>query len=398
MNKIKEIFSSEITLLDIENNKLAFVFGCIALSPLIGFIPSITPIYYTMLIVAVLVLIKSVQKLNTIALLFITVCALSIILAFPPSFFKSWFRLGLFTLVFILASPLLQSNKARKFRQSTLQLILFVSVIVALLSFVFYFIGINYMVYLNSNEFMESYGRFGGLTRHSMLLGPISAIATIYCVFRALSTNNKIYWLLSIPCVACIMFSASRSAFSSAIIGVLIMMYANSKNNFSFIRKVLPIATILIITFPLWEGALSGLEEKQQRNIDKGSAYSSRSEKWNNRFEEFTDSPLWGVGFCACAPEHNKDYEKATGVIESGSSWLAILSMTGIFGMVPFLIMSYTSINNVWRKRKTNQRAILYIGLISFLFTHMIAEGYILAGGSILCIISWFIITCCYET
>lgn len=390
---ITNLFFSEVALLDIRHNFLAFLLGCAALSPLIGFLPTITPVYYMMLMVVAIYMVFNIKKVELIAFLLIVASALSIILASPPSFFKSWGRLGLFILLFIAVSPLMQSMKARKFRESLLQLTLFISVIVALVSFVFYFLGINYM-----GGDTYSVGRFGGLTRQSMVLGPVSAIATIYCSYRALSTKNKLYWMLAVPCMACVLFAASRSAFLSVLLGLLAMFYLISGNGIRFMKRLLPIIGILVITYPLWGRALSGLEEKQQKNVEMGGTYESREDKWSNRIEEFRESPVWGVGFSACDPLNYEDYNRDLGgTVEPGSSWLAVLSMTGILGFIPFGIIIYKSVKRVWSKRRTNIEASLYLGLIVFLSIHMLVEGFILAGGSVLCFIAWIIISCCYE-
>jgi O-antigen ligase len=76
---------------------------------------------------------------------------------------------------------------------------------------------------------------------------------------------------------------------------------------------------------------------------------------------------------------------------------IPVLSMTGILGFIPFVIIIYKSVKRVWSKKKTNIEASLYLGLIVFLSIHMLVEGYIFAGGSVLCFIAWLIISCCYE-
>jgi O-antigen ligase len=176
------------------------------------------------------------------------------------------------------------------------------------------------------------------------------------------------------------------------------MFYINSDSNKVFLKKLLPLVLVLLVTFPLWKGALSGLQEKQQKNVEMmGGTSGSRDEKWSNRLEEFNQSPIWGMGFSACDPQNDEDYMRSTGTIEPGSSWLAVLSMTGLIGFIPFVIMACKAGCKVWKYRKVNQRAPLYIGLIAFLFTHMLVEGYILAGGSVFCFVSWLIIASCYD-
>ena len=399
LNSIKDLFLSEVALLDIRHNLLAFVLGCVALSPLIGFLPSLTPFYYLLLVVVAVKMAFSIRKIEPIALVFIIACALSIVLASPPSFFKPWGRLGLFFLVFIAVSPLIQSKKTRSFRESVLQLTLFFAVIVALVSFVFYYLGINFM-WGTMTDFAEGVGTFGGLTKHSMVLGPISAIAAIYCSYRALVTKNKLYWLLAVPCMSCVLFSASRTAFIAALCGFIAMFYVSSgRNSRVLFKKLFPIIGILLVSLPLWQGALSGLKMKQQNNVELyGHSFGSREDKWDNRIEEFRASPVCGVGFSACDPLNYEDYsQELGGTVEPGSSWLAVLSMTGLMGFIPFVIIAYRAIRRAWSHRRHNQRAALYMGLIVFLFVHMVSEGYVLAGGSLLCFICWLIIACCYD-
>lgn len=397
MNSIKKLLLEEITLLDIRHNLLAFIFGCLALSPLIGFLPSFSALYRLLMIVVCIWMISRSKRHDITCIFLLLGGAVSIFLASPDPLFKSWFRYGLFVLLFMSISPLIRDNNAVRFKRSLLQLMLFVSIIVSIVSFVFYFLGINYMKRDNVDDFLNAAGSFGGLTTQSMLLGPVSAISTIYCSYRAFSTKNKLYWLLCVPSFACTLFSSSRSAFLCAILGVITMLYINAGNKRNFFKRIFLIGIICSITFPLWSGTLSGLEAKQQGNVDRGGTFSSRESKWDNRLEEFCDSPIWGVGFCACDPKHVGDYMPSTGTIETGSSWLAVLSMTGILGFIPFGIIIYKSVKGVWSKRRTNIKASLYLGLIVFLSIHMLVEGYILAGGSVLCFIAWIIISCCYE-
>ena len=57
----------------------------------------------------------------------------------------------------------------------------------------------------------------------------------------------------------------------------------------------------------------------------------SRSNLWDDRLREFTNYPIFGVGFAEIDIIHDNNYTK-DGVIELGSSWLGLLSMLGIVG------------------------------------------------------------------
>ena len=250
------------------------------------------------------------------------------------------------------------------------------------------------MVFDGSAIDVRHAGGFGGLTRQSMLLGPISGTAVVYVAFKAFQTKNRWYWLAAIPCAGCTMFAASRSAFLAAIAGVLAMLYTYSKSYGQFIKIILTVFFVGAVTFPLWNGAMNALESKNNANIETESMSASRDSKWNNRLAEFESSPLFGIGFATCNLEHTEDYN-AEGGIESGSSWLTILSTMGLIGFIAFMFMMKGSIHSVFRRR-TRESALL-MGLLTFISLHMMAEGYIIYGGSQLCFTAWLIIGCCYD-
>ena len=251
------------------------------------------------------------------------------------------------------------------------------------------------MVYEGEILDVSKVGGFGGLTRHSMLLAPMSTFALVYICYKALPTKNLWYWFLCIPCAACILFAASRSAFLSGCFGILTMIYVFAKKKTQLVKIFVSLFIAITISFPLWSSALKGLEQKQLGNIESGGMTSSRNTKWNNRIYEFWENPVTGMGFCACDQQFINDYDKTTGTIESGSSWLAVLSMTGLLGFIPFMILMYRSVKNIlFYKTKDSP---LLIGLLSTLVMHMFAESYIVAGGSQLCFIAWMIIGCSFD-
>lgn len=392
---IFSIIKSEIRELDWKHSWWPVLFGIVAISPTIGAIPSTTPLYYAMLILTGLLFLTKSLGTCSLMVVFLVACYASVLFGHPAEFFQSHIRVVVYTIVLLVASPLIQSDYVRNFRQKSLYVILKACVLVAIISFVFYFLGINYMRALSEDiTYIGNAGLFGGLTRQSMLLGPMSGIATVYCGYKALRTKQKWYWLAAVPCIACTMFAASRSAFLAAIAGILAMFYTFAKSKSQFMRIIFSVMVIGAVTLPLWDSAMDGLQEKNQRNVETGSALSSRNEKWDNRIEEFKSSPLTGVGFFSCDTRNVEDYSLAGG-IEPGSSWLAILSMTGLFGFIPFCLLMRNSIRNVWRRR-TEESALL-MGLIAFISLHMLAEGYIIACGSPFCFMAWLIIACSYD-
>lgn len=393
---INQLIRSEFAELDWKHNKWPLLFGLVAISPALGFIPSTQSLYYVLLVFTFLLSLKNHKQTTGLCFIFFIACLVSIVLNASKiaPVFTPWTRLGLFAIVFSVGSPLMQSEKSRDYRLKILHIMVLMCVLIAVGSFVGYFFGINYMRVLNDDSYINTAGIFGGLTRQSMLLGPMSGIGTVYCGYKALTTKSKLYWLIAIPCAACTMFSASRAAFLSAIAGILAVTYAYSRSGVQFIKTFVSVLIVGSLTFPLWNSALDGLEEKNERNISSGSQISSREGKWDNRIEEFHSSPLCGIGFCTVDPKYTEDYNY-NGGIETGSSWLSVLSMTGLCGFIPFCILVYQAIVNVW-KRRTRESALL-MGLIAFVLLHMLAEGYIFFGGSSLCFLAWLIIACSYD-
>jgi hypothetical protein len=83
-----------------------------------------------------------------------------------------------------------------------------------------------------------------------------------------------------------------------------------------------------------------------------------------------------------------------TGTVEPGTSWGAILAMTGAFGLCVFLILvlrTYIVNYNVFREDVPLVSHFLN-ALLIFFAIHWIAEGYMLAAGSYLFFYAWLLI------
>ena len=339
-------------------------------------------------------------KLNTPALIFLLYIPLNILLTQPAAVFRSWQRLALFAVVFLFASPILESEYLGLYRRKILIGILTICAVLGIGSFVCYFLNINYM----SNQFdgsvinyYQTAGGFGGLVTQSISLGFVSGLGLLYLLYRSLQQetgDRKWYYVGMAVLFATVLISSSRAALISTLMGGLMMIYQTNRNNGKFFMTIMSILVVGMLTLPLWEGLTQGLQAKNKGNVELGK-YGSRTVKWEARISEFESSPLIGVGFAAQDP-HGKDYyDRRTGTVEPGSSWLAMLSMLGIVGFAIFTYILYKP----YQYLSTNQSPYnaLMLGLLTFICMHMIAEGYILAGGSSLCCMAWLIIACCHD-
>lgn len=376
-------------------NKPTFWFACIALWQLMAFLPSIPSIviYGVYISYALYILFHSSELTFCKPLLtFLIYVPVQLTIVDPDSSFQCWERFVLFCLLLICVSPLITNPQQADNRRTIFTIALVVCTFLGVGSFLARFLGINYGT-SNTLDNILQVGTFGGLTHHSMLLGPISGIGCIFCSWMGYTRHIKIYWYLSVLCMIAVMFSASRSSFMGAIAAITILLYKLTGTKAQFVKIVTGIILLATVTFPIWGSALDPVMQKYRGNVAEGSAYSSRENLWRTRIMEFKDNPVLGVGFDAIDLSMNANpdgYDKNSGMVESGSSWLIILSMTGIIGAILLFPVLFGTYSQLWID--SSPQAAMLLGLLTFFFVHMIAEGYIFYGGSMLAFLLWLTI------
>lgn len=363
----------------------------------IGFLPFNNNIYYLMLALLSMYAIVKSTNINLTILFLLMACAISIIIGNPPSFFKSWQRLGLFTLLLLAIFPVFESRTLHHCRLCILKNSLLICSFVGVISFFCYLLGINYMSkYYNLSEIsINTAGRFSGITTHSMMLGPISACGLVFLFFKATSnsTNSKYKKLLYIcgfMSFCSVLVSASRISVASALVGILTVLYLRYRIKISkFISAVMFSVIILVALYPVYEQFATPLMTKQEDNVNRGSMFDSRKDRWEHRIIEFKNSPITGIGFASVSPQYTEEFIERIGTVEPGSSWLSLLSMIGILGAVPIIYFMIATIKGLNRLAYKKEESIMLMGIILTFAIHLVAEGYILAGGSYLCFLFW---------
>lgn len=351
------------------------------------------------IIIGLFIVLKNGTGIEIAPLLLLLYLPINLLITRPDPVFNAWRRLALFAAVFLLVSPLLTGGEIALYRRKILTGILMICVLLGLGSFVCYFLGVNYMGNQADGSAIQNYqgsaGGFGGLMYQSIALGFVCGLGILSLFYRALmqEKGSRVWYYVVIVILAItILLSSSRSALLSVFAGGLMMLFQMNKNNGRFIPVLLGIVIVGMLSFPLWEKYTVGLENKNAANVELGT-FGSRTLKWTARITEFSSSPICGIGYASV--NKSLDTVWADGVVEPGSSWLAILSMTGIIGFILFMLILWKPFQSL-RSGSTPYNALL-LGLMVFILTHMIAEGYILAGGSPLCFIAWLIIGCCND-
>lgn len=326
---------------------------------------------------------------------FILISVLSILINDPPEYFRSWERLLLFILILMAFSPLVTSRNLSLNRWILFDSLLKIMVVFSVASFIGYFFGINFFIRHGDLLAYDEAGHFSGFTSHSMILAPISSFSSIYAFGKIMQYKNRkrLLWTLVALCsIGAMLLSASRGAIGALIFSSIVVLYKfNSKNKSRFVKYMLIISGVLAMTFPIWGGLTQYVIEKNEYNISEGGVVYSREDKMAARFYEIKNKPLTGVGF-ATVDESVDEIDRNTGTIEPNSSWLGVFSMTGIFGFLFFLAIFVKSFLIAYNNIKNPKRSALLCGFLAFFFVHMMIEGYVLAGGSILCGMYWLTI------
>lgn len=382
-----------------ESGGPTFWFSVVVLSQLCAFLPQIPSVlvYVFFFLYAGYVFTRPARTYCKPLLLFIIYIPFQLLIVSPDSMFHSWERYVLFVLLLFCVSPLVVGEATINFRKTIFKMIGVVCIFIGVGSFFARFLGINYGSQ-RQIDFILNIGTFGGLTSHSMLLGPIAGVGVLFCSWIGFRTKKYIYWILSALCAFSVMFSASRSSLMAMMAGMTILIYKLSATKTTFIKVIVGIIMLGAITFPVWGGALDSVLKKNELNIEAGSALSSRDALWRARILEFKNSPLFGVGFDALNLDIAREvggFDEQTGMVESGSSWLIILSMTGIIGLMLLLPLFIVTYRSAFLSKCS--LSSLICGVLTLFYVHMIAEGYIFYGGSLLAFMLWTTIGVAYD-
>lgn len=235
-------------------------------------------------------------------------------------------------------------------------------------------------------------GTFSGLFVHSMLMGPLAALTSLLFFHVYLYNKKLIYIILFLIGALATFLSASRGAVMSLVLPIVYSLLFSNKAR-GKVAWLLIVSAILAI--PVADRVTTGLIEKQQGNLSAGSTFSSRQSKWDNRWDEFNSSPLLGVGFGAVDPKYTNDYN-ANGGIEPGSSHLSVLSMTGLLGFIPYLLI-ILSAYNVVRRNKRDVVAGFRLSMLLSCMLYAIVEGHALFAGGFLFLMFWISIAQCSD-
>ena len=322
------------------------------------------------------------------------VCMISLIGNEVPAFFRAWPRLGTFALVTTVVSFTLCSESAVAFRVRMFTSVSKLLVVVTLLSFFSLLLGTGY----------DLHGTwFQGVTVHSMIMGPVATMSCLFCLYQLQYEQSRqwikwTYYVLILMGFICILQTGSRSALIGAMMSFICFMYYLNKNEFYvLIKKYILIALVLVVSAPIWWVYTDKVAEKNKG--DAGLNTDSREVHWHQRIEEWKSSPIIGIGFGTvdASAKEGASFDENTGGVETGNSWLCALSMTGILGFGCVLVIFWGAYRKLlWLLDYSRPIASYLMAIMVFFVFHMMAEGYIFAGGNFLNTQMWLVIGTIY--
>ena len=378
--------------LSLNDKTLSWIIVFLTINNLIAISLNLGNIYYGICGVVLFIIFSKNNKyiINKSMLCLYLLCAISILINDIPSLFKPWERLISFIIVTALVSPFIESNYLNRFRIRLFSSLLSLYQLVVIASIIVYFIGIRF----------SELAHFTGITKQSMLIAPVSAIVILYSVY-SLSVKHKknrlyicYHIVILIIAFLTLILSASRSAIIGAIVSIILyLVIIYRQKTHYFIKVSIGTIVILLFTFSLWSPYLENLEQKNASAQSAGSFTNTRDILWQTRIEEFKSSPLFGIGFSTVDIDREGSNYTKDGIIETGSSWLCILSMIGILGFISFLFIYGNSVKILIKSLNTSLKyGSFLLSLLCFWTIHMIAEGYIFASGSFLFFNVWLLL------
>lgn len=374
----------------------AWIIALLSVNQIIWQTPNVPQlVYYAifLLVALIVIFLHPNVRVNAYMLFFMIAVICSILVNHIPDYFKPWDRFFSFLMVILCISPFLYNSDLTLFRREIFDKVNILFIIIVIISFLGYLVGI----YSTAD-----FSGFRGCTSQSMILSPVAALASLFCLHRvfnpAISHKEK-YLFIGIMVVAFLMclLAGSRASLAGGIIGILYYLKVRYRKNVKIFLKVLfSILIVISVSYPLWESYLVTVAGKIERSREAGSMTTTRDAIWQIRIMEFDESPICGIGFNyvdeQILPVAYKDAAKA-GVIEPGSGWLFLLSSLGIMGTIPFLLLFCSPLFRIYRKAESYSDEILVGACLSFFAVHLIAEGYITSSGSFLFIYLWLLIS-----
>lgn len=352
-------------------------------------------LYYPLLVILTFISLRHKSRTDGVFGFYLLACGISILLNNIPSFYNIYVRFAVYILLFLAFTPLINSRYISVLRMRSIQYFCFFTVFI---------VGINFAFFKGGNisaaqqQIYQNVGMYVGSTANNEM-GALGAISLTYLagllMYRERILNKG--WIVAIGWfmvsnIAMLLMASSRNAVFCAFAAIISMIYVKNKRELgTFAGILLGFFFLVFVLYPFFSEYARGMIEFKQGGDLSAFNTHSRDAIWALRMNEFKSSPFWGIGFGTIS-DYNPWTIASGGTVETGSSWFAALSQTGLMGTIP--IVWIVGGNLKWllfTKKKHNYLTVLLTGLTVFFTIHPISEGYFTTIGAILCVLFWTI-------
>ncbi len=227
---------------------------------------------------------------------------------------------------------------------------------------------------------------FAAFMNQSMILGPIAGLGVVIAAAHAVHGNSWRWGLLATLGLIPLLASGSRVAALAAGMASCYLLIRRRP----LLGAVLTLAFAVMLGYFLTRGENLTEGESLGGSLARKGLTNTRVELWESRITEFKSSPLFGIGVAMGTGSGTAKEADGSIRVEPGSSYLAILAMTGAVGTVAFfsaLGLVLYGFMNLRRHAPLDNDILVVAGI--FLAVHGVAEGWILGFGSPLCFLFW---------
>lgn len=337
-------------------------------------------------------------SVNYSLLLFCVACAISLVFNNPVTNYLMTLRFGLFLAMLCLLSPLVDNVALREFRRYLWRFSLILCQVAVTVTLVVYLVTLA----------VEGKGALLKVISHPMLLSAVSALVGVVMTWRLLAADTEgcRYRRLVVAAdivslvaaVLLMIWGGSRGAILSFVVAdiyILISLSAVLKRRYWVLLTI--VGSILLSIF-IGGKVTARVKIKFEIGKEHNSIIFSRQQLWQSRIEEFAESPVVGIGFTNVTRKStlygntkvlslNPDVRE-----EPGSSWLSVLSNTGIIGFLLLVYWNVELLRMVRRRRLAGDtQAICYGALLLLFIIEGVFEGWILYAGAFSFFLYWLL-------
>ena len=313
--------------------------------------------------------------------------AVNITLSDIPEEVEPWNRFAGFLIISAMLAIGPSGEWIKIFRIKLLNFMFILITICMLISFMLYVAGVD-LPWTKSN--------FHGIFNHSMMLGPLAGMGTIFLLSHAMYKNGKLKKLslfLSIVSFLCCLLSGSRIAVVSMMIGIMILLFYSPWKKYILYILVLGATILCALQKDVVQNAyLENIMNKHETNMELGGLAASREYLWQILLNDIVKNPILGCGFGNMGGGVLNG-----GKIEPGSSWLYAWASLGIVGFALTIYLWCGTAIKMSSFCYKNSRSAMLLSLLCFCVVHMVAEGYIFSMGSGLFFMAWMILGNCID-